>query len=116
MLKEKNFRAVDVILPFVTLNTEGGSGYEAQCELTLKNIQYNDIISKVFVARIDTQWPHGELSTVLFEIYELRRAAQMILGSHFPSGLFTFQFHHVDHLVDSSERAKSIFVLNAGLP
>lgn len=43
------------------------------------------------------------------------RAAQEILKSHCPFGLYALELHLVDHLIGSLERFRSVFALNKEL-
>lgn len=47
MLEGKGYHAVDVVFTFMALLTGESHGFRRPCELSLRKVQYRDIINKV---------------------------------------------------------------------
>lgn len=50
----------------------------------------------------------GGVMKITSEIEQFRRIVERVFASHYPFGLYTLQFHLLDHLVEDLEKFASI--------
>jgi len=113
MLEGKNYRAVDMVFPFLAAFFDRAVGFSQDPSFTALNTMYTDIMVCVL-----HDYPRSGISSEDVEdlgnrVLQFKEAVIAFFGDYCDKGVFTLKFHLLDHMVDDLRRFGSLSVLDA---
>lgn len=97
----------------MTSFNDGSIGFEANRELARVRVQYTDIVNMVLVDHREVHWVESELFRLRFESEEFECDVQRLFAPHCTSGLYTLEFHCLDHRAENLRRSGGISFMEA---
>ena len=113
MLEGKDYRALDVMFPFVFGYVDCWLGTSAEASLTKIHVSYTDLVNRLMTDNFGEGWSAADFSDMQKEVSAFKEDISKLFGPHCKTGLQTLKFHLLDHMVLDLERFGSLRVLSA---
>lgn len=113
MMYKSSNHAVEKVVPFVASFTKTRLGIVKRCSLARMNVFYTEMVSKSLFDHNKVAWTAEELASLRSKNSKLRTAIERTFATHSASGLSTFKFHLMDHVVENLDMFGTLFFTDA---
>ena len=114
MLEGKDYKAVDMVFPFVGAFIDMCCGDEESCPITKISSQYTEIMTTCLGMGVERGWTEEKLSKLEESIKTFKTLARNVLGDYQTSGMGVKKWHMLDHLVPNIRRYRGLHYIDAG--
>ena len=98
MLEAKDFRAFDMVFPFIGAFIDRCCDEAHSAPVTSIFTQYTGIPHWAMTYSLTPEWKRGEIEKLAVAVSKFKQFVKLIFAEHHASGLKTSKFHLLDHL------------------
>lgn len=112
-MNEKNdYRASDIVFPFVFGYGDSWMGFDDTAQLTKIHVQHTELNNRATSQNYSKGWSTEDLADMHKSVSTFKNSFWALFVPHCDNCINTVKFHLLDHFVDDLERFKIIHVLS----
>ena len=115
MLEGKDYKTVDMILPFIAAFIDRACGEVSNGPVTTVSVLYADLVGFLLRYNQSNPWRRDEIDIIEGMVDTFGTTFMNVFGTFHSTGMRTLKFHLLSHLAEDVENFGGLHNINAGV-